>query len=72
MRVVIEANCVVKRHGDTSLFLSDEDKRKIRELALDPQIGARIIKSIAPSIYGSFLPVKYFHQLFLNHFRVYF
>ena len=52
MYVVIEANCVVKRHGDSSLFLSDEDRRVIRELGADPQIGARIIRSIAPSIYG--------------------
>ena len=36
----------------TSNFLSDEDKRKIRELSLSPQIGERIIRSIAPSIYG--------------------
>ena len=55
MYVVIEANCVVKRHGDSSLFLSDEDRRVIRELGTDPQIGARIIKSIAPSIYGDLL-----------------
>jgi len=49
---VIEANCVQKRHGSSSTLLSEEDKRKIRELGNDPQIGERIIRSIAPSIYG--------------------
>jgi DNA replication licensing factor MCM2 len=71
---VIEANCVQKRHGSSSTLLSEEDKRKIRELGKDPQvrrptlsfhclyyflmdilvskIGERIIRSIAPSIYG--------------------
>ncbi len=49
---VIEANCIQKKGGAASTGLSEEDKRKIRELAQDPQIGERIIRSIAPSIYG--------------------
>lgn len=49
---IIEANCVQKRHGSSSSLLSEEDKRKIRELSNDPQIGERIIRSIAPSIFG--------------------
>ena len=49
---VIEANSVQKRQGSAGTFLSDEDKRKIRDLGNDPQIGERIIRSIAPSIYG--------------------
>jgi DNA replication licensing factor MCM2 len=32
--------------------LTDEDRNEIRALARDPRIGDRIIKSIAPSIYG--------------------
>lgn len=35
---VIEANCVQKRHGSSSTLLSEEDKRKIRELSKDPQV----------------------------------
>ena len=35
---VIEANCVQKRHGSSSTLLSEEDKRKIRELGNDPQV----------------------------------
>lgn len=36
---VIEANCVQKRHGSSSTLLSEEDKRKIRELGKDPQVS---------------------------------
>ena len=32
--------------------LTDEDIREFREIARDERIGERIIKSIAPSIYG--------------------
>jgi DNA replication licensing factor MCM2 len=35
---VIEANSMAKRHGSSGLLLSDEDKRKIRELGKDPQV----------------------------------
>lgn len=32
--------------------LTDDDKTMVKNLARDPQIGRRIFKSIAPSIYG--------------------
>jgi DNA replication licensing factor MCM2 len=48
----IKANCIQKKSGSTNSGLSEEDKRVMRELSLDPQIGQRIIRSIAPSIYG--------------------
>ena len=35
---VIEANCVQKKNGSTNNDLSDEDKRKIKELSNDPQV----------------------------------
>ena len=35
---VIEANCIQKRNGATNNDLSDEDKRKIKELSNDPQV----------------------------------
>ena len=51
---VIEANYVQKResvlHNDD---ITEEDIRRIRRLAQDPNIGARIIESLAPSIYGN-------------------
>lgn len=49
---IIEANCIQKRHGSSSTLLSEDDKRKIRDLSNDPQIGERIFRSIAPSIFG--------------------
>lgn len=49
---VIEANCIQKKSGTSNTGLSDEDKRLIKELSRDPKIGERIIRSIAPSIYG--------------------
>ena len=49
---IIEANCVQKKSGASNTGLSDEDKRRIRELSKDPKIFERIIRSIAPSIYG--------------------
>jgi DNA replication licensing factor MCM2 len=49
---VIEANCVQKKSGVHNTGLSDEDKRLIKDLSRDPKIGERIIRSIAPSIYG--------------------
>lgn len=49
----IVANHIAK-HGEafTAARLTDEDRNEIRALARDPRIGERIIKSIAPSIYG--------------------
>lgn len=50
---VIEANQVCKREDQFAEFrLTEEDQREIRKLAEDPHIGLRIIRSIAPSIYG--------------------
>eukprot|EP01027_Heterolobosea_sp_BB2_P019693 GEZU01027711.1.p1 GENE.GEZU01027711.1~~GEZU01027711.1.p1 ORF type:complete len:747 (-),score=192.99 GEZU01027711.1:62-2302(-) len=50
---VIEANYLCKRADKMSAFvLTEEDKRTIRLLAKDPGIGQKIIRSIAPSIYG--------------------
>ncbi|KAK1320025.1 hypothetical protein QJS10_CPB04g00051 [Acorus calamus] len=50
---VVEANYVTKKQDLFSAYkLTDEDKAEIEKLAKDPRIGGRIIKSIAPSIYG--------------------
>ncbi|CAK9178789.1 unnamed protein product [Ilex paraguariensis] len=50
---VIEANYVTKKQDLFSAYkLTQEDKEEIEKLAKDPNIGERIIKSIAPSIYG--------------------
>eukprot|EP00127_Corallochytrium_limacisporum_P002506 Clim_evm63s128 gene=Clim_evmTU63s128 len=50
---VLEANYVEKREDQyMSHRLTDEDHREILELARHPRIGERIVKSIAPSIYG--------------------
>ncbi|KAH9302023.1 hypothetical protein KI387_013606, partial [Taxus chinensis] len=50
---VVEANHVTKKQDLFSAYkLTDEDKAEIQNLAKDPRIGERIIKSIAPSIYG--------------------
>ncbi|XP_044460633.1 DNA replication licensing factor MCM2 [Mangifera indica] len=50
---VVEANHVTKKHDLFSAYkLTQEDKEEIEKLAKDPRIGERIIKSIAPSIYG--------------------
>mmetsp|Transcript_21527 Transcript_21527/g.59641 ORF Transcript_21527/g.59641 Transcript_21527/m.59641 type:complete len:901 (+) Transcript_21527:61-2763(+) len=49
----IEANYIARKEDVYSLYsLTDEDKHNITTLAKDPRIGERIIKSIAPSIYG--------------------
>ena len=48
----IKANCIQKKAGSGNSGLSEEDKRMIRELSQDPAIGQKIIRSIAPSIYG--------------------
>ncbi|KAK0532461.1 MCM DNA helicase complex subunit [Tilletia horrida] len=50
---VIEANHISKRADAYAAFrLTEEDEREIRALAADDRIGKRIIKSMAPSIYG--------------------
>ncbi|KAL8038117.1 hypothetical protein ABFX02_11G083400 [Erythranthe guttata] len=50
---VIEANYVTKKQDLFSAYkLTQEDKEEIEKLAKDPRIGERIVKSIAPSIYG--------------------
>lgn len=50
---IIEANFICKKQDQFAEFrLTEEDQREIRRLAEDPNIGLRIIRSIAPSIYG--------------------
>ncbi|XP_031495177.1 DNA replication licensing factor MCM2 [Nymphaea colorata] len=50
---IIEANYVTKKQDLFSVYkLTDDDRAEIEKLAKDPRIGERIIKSIAPSIYG--------------------
>ncbi|XP_043724687.1 DNA replication licensing factor MCM2 [Telopea speciosissima] len=50
---VVEANYVTKKQDLFSAYkLTQEDKEEIEKLAKDPRIGERVIKSIAPSIYG--------------------
>lgn len=50
---VIEANHIAKKDDEFAAFrLTEDDEKAIRALARDERIGQRIIKSIAPSIYG--------------------
>ncbi|KAE8351710.1 MCM2/3/5 family-domain-containing protein [Aspergillus coremiiformis] len=50
---IIEANHVVKSHDQLAGFhLNEEDEREIRALSRDPDIVDKIVRSIAPSIYG--------------------
>ncbi|KAL5506953.1 MCM2 [Sanghuangporus vaninii] len=50
---VIEANHINKKEDLFAAFrLTEEDEREIRALARDERIRKRIVKSIAPSIYG--------------------
>eukprot|EP00899_Mesostigma_viride_P005892 jgi/Mesvir1/15303/Mv06512-RA.1 len=50
---VIEANYISSKEDRYSAYkLNEDDMAEIRELAKDPRIGHRIVKSIAPSIYG--------------------
>jgi len=50
---VLEANHINKKEDLFASFrLSEDDIHDIQKLAHDPRIGKRIIKSIAPSIYG--------------------
>ena len=49
----IYANHISKREDASSASnLSESDVRKILELSRDPKIGERIVRSIAPSIFG--------------------
>lgn len=49
----VSANHVRKREDASSASnLSEADRKEILDLAADPNIGKRIINSIAPSIYG--------------------
>ncbi|KAF9451935.1 MCM-domain-containing protein [Macrolepiota fuliginosa MF-IS2] len=50
---IIEANHINKKEDLFAAFkLTEDDEREIRNLARDERIRKRIIKSIAPSIYG--------------------
>ena len=50
---IIEANHINKQQDEFAAFkLSEDDEKLIRTLARDDRIKKRIIKSIAPSIYG--------------------
>lgn len=50
---VIEANNVVKREvASSAKAITEEDKKALLKLSQDPRIVERIIKSIAPSVYG--------------------
>ncbi|OMJ15086.1 DNA replication licensing factor mcm2 [Smittium culicis] len=50
---VIEANSVLKKSDEFAAFkLTEEDRREIRALSKSKDLERRIIKSIAPSIYG--------------------
>ena len=50
---MVEANYVYKSNDAfAATRLSDEDRAEINSLSRDPKIAQRIIKSIAPSIYG--------------------
>jgi DNA replication licensing factor MCM2 len=50
---ILEANHIVKSHDQMAGFqLTEEDERNIRALSREPDIVDRIVRSIAPSIYG--------------------
>jgi len=50
---VIEANHINKKEDQFAAFrLTEEDERQIRALARDDRVRKRIVKSMAPSIYG--------------------
>jgi DNA replication licensing factor MCM2 len=50
---IIEANHISKKEDFFAAFrLTEEDERQIRELAREERIGEKIIRSMAPSIYG--------------------
>jgi DNA replication licensing factor MCM2 len=49
---VIEANSVQSRSDNPTFLLTEKERAQIVALSHDPHIGERIIRSIAPSIYG--------------------
>ncbi|KAJ1816242.1 MCM DNA helicase complex subunit, partial [Coemansia sp. RSA 2675] len=50
---VIEANHVARRADEfAAVRLTEDDRRAIRALARDEHVGRRIVRSVAPSIYG--------------------
>ncbi|KAJ2908562.1 MCM DNA helicase complex subunit, partial [Coemansia aciculifera] len=50
---VIEANHVARRADEfAAVRLTEDDRRAIRALARDDNVGRRIVRSVAPSIYG--------------------
>lgn len=50
---VIEANHIFKKEDQFASFrLNEQDNREIMQLSKQPNIVTRIVKSIAPSIYG--------------------
>lgn len=49
---IIEANCIHKLTGGASSDITEADKREIIALSKDQFIKEKIIRSIAPSIYG--------------------
>ena len=51
--LAIEANNIIPMEESfEDINITDEDERAIRELAADPQIIEKMVKSIAPSIWG--------------------
>jgi replicative DNA helicase Mcm len=51
--IAIEANNVIPMEETfEDLNISEEEERQIQELAADPKVLERLVKSIAPSIYG--------------------
>lgn len=52
-QTMLEANHVIKTHDQLAGFrLTEEDERQIRALSKDPAIVDKVVRSIAPSIYG--------------------
>ena len=49
---IIEANYVQSHDLEDDITLTKEDKEEIMKLSKEPQIGQKLIRSIAPSIYG--------------------
>ncbi|KAG6150434.1 MCM DNA helicase complex subunit [Claviceps purpurea] len=50
---ILEANNVIKAHDQLAGFrMTEEDEQEIRKLSRDPNIVDRIVRSMAPSIYG--------------------
>lgn len=49
---LIEANAIASKSDNPNAFLTDKERAQMIALSHDPHIGERIIRSIAPSIYG--------------------